>query len=410
MREKWKTIKGSSKYEVSNEGRVRNKRSGLILKEKIDRYGYPTISVINDRGKKIYRTAHRYVAENWIPNPKKLPQVNHINGDKTFNHPKNLEWVSAKDNVVHSFVNLLNTNTSHVSLFDLVTSEETFYRSVKDLGRKLGIFASSIIPLIKMSELNPVLGRYVIKLHDEAAMDDRSNTRAFGRRVFVYDEVTDKKTFYSSVLLAAYHTGVRALSNLKTRGVLRIAGYQLSFFEEDVGELSSVSKDELLEKRRKYLLTPYRSIKLAYSAYDYYTKEEFKFNSLPELAVWLDQAEPKHRRATRTSTSTALGQCGKAGKTGLHKGYGIKSDLYEYDWFPYTEETILSNRNGFKAPHIFYRITRGSKSELVIGHKMLCQAIGYRHDKSFQSFDYEVAVKSLNDPNLSVKRLNKPIP
>lgn len=45
---------------------------------------------------------YRLVAETYIPNPDNLPQVNHIDKDKTNNQVSNLEWVSAQRNIEHS--------------------------------------------------------------------------------------------------------------------------------------------------------------------------------------------------------------------------------------------------------------------------------------------------------------------
>lgn len=47
-------------------------------------------------------SVHRLVATAFIPNPKRLPQVNHLDGNKLNNHVANLEWCDAYDNVMHA--------------------------------------------------------------------------------------------------------------------------------------------------------------------------------------------------------------------------------------------------------------------------------------------------------------------
>lgn len=98
-------------YEVSNLGCVRsierevnNSRSGKpfikkgnLLKISTNR-GYKEITICNKRYK-----IHRIVAEAFIPNPEKLPCINHKNGIRSDNTLSNLEWISYSDNNLHSF-------------------------------------------------------------------------------------------------------------------------------------------------------------------------------------------------------------------------------------------------------------------------------------------------------------------
>ena len=87
-------------YQVSNYGRVRNKKTGKILKPYLTR-GYHRVSLYNDLGRKC-KLVHRLVAKAFLPNPHDKPAVNHINGCKTDSNLSNLEWVSASENMSHA--------------------------------------------------------------------------------------------------------------------------------------------------------------------------------------------------------------------------------------------------------------------------------------------------------------------
>jgi hypothetical protein len=82
----WKKIDGFETYSVSNKGRVRNDVTGRVLKPSSVR-GYQLVMLCP--GRKMTRV-HRLVAQAFIPNPDNLPQVNHINEDKTDNRVENL--------------------------------------------------------------------------------------------------------------------------------------------------------------------------------------------------------------------------------------------------------------------------------------------------------------------------------
>ena len=95
-------------YFVSNMGRILSRKYyghpkwGLLNPARSGKSaqkgtGYPQVVLYID-GKKVRPKVHRLVAEHFIPNPKKLPQVDHLNGNTMDNRAENLEWVSNTEN------------------------------------------------------------------------------------------------------------------------------------------------------------------------------------------------------------------------------------------------------------------------------------------------------------------------
>jgi len=118
-KEIWKNIKGCENYKVSNFGNV----IGLKLKTNFgstfktyperkikpwtDKKGYKYIDISLYPKKKRF-LLHRLVAYHFIDNPKDLPQINHIDGDKSNNKVDNLEWCTSKHNINHAIKTGLN--------------------------------------------------------------------------------------------------------------------------------------------------------------------------------------------------------------------------------------------------------------------------------------------------------------
>ena len=112
-------IPGYEGYQVSNYGRVRNKKTGKILKPYITNKGYYTVGFWTD-GKKKRLSIHRLVAKAFLPNPNNLPEVNHINGCKTDNSVCNLEWASGRNNVLHAYrTKLRKTKLSEIQVAEI---------------------------------------------------------------------------------------------------------------------------------------------------------------------------------------------------------------------------------------------------------------------------------------------------
>jgi len=86
-------------------------RKGRLLKQSLNRKGYPCVTLKKLDGTQKVVCVHRLVALTFIPNPQNLPQINHIDGIKTNNNVSNLEWCTPQHNIVHAFKMGLNKAT-----------------------------------------------------------------------------------------------------------------------------------------------------------------------------------------------------------------------------------------------------------------------------------------------------------
>lgn len=165
---KIKDIKEFKDYTIDTEGNVYSKRKHKCLKQTINKYGYCKVTLQKDKYKKMY-SVHRLVAEAFIPNYNKLPQVNHIDGDKQNNHVANLEWCTAKHNMNEAVrtglfdnckkIQKENAVKNNLNKYHILANEVTkkkvaqydkqnnllnTYESISEASRKTGITITSI--------------------------------------------------------------------------------------------------------------------------------------------------------------------------------------------------------------------------------------------------------------------------
>lgn len=146
----WKTCTINPKYEVSSDGRIRNKNRGNILKNRLTKFGYLEVclsDVALKRGHKYWRV-HRLVALEFVPNPDDKPHIDHIDGNRVNNHASNLRWCTNDEN--HAFPLATqrkrygHKNMKAVAQYTKENHLVARFNSIKEASRETGICPDTI--------------------------------------------------------------------------------------------------------------------------------------------------------------------------------------------------------------------------------------------------------------------------
>lgn len=144
LKEKGFDVKPYYQYYISSCGKVFGCK-GEQMKTQISNRGYERIW-LTINGKRERHSVHRLVALNFVPNPEKKLEVNHIDGNKLNNNASNLEWCTRSENEQHAWKNGLKTNLvkgkfgkDHVASRPFICIETgKIYYCQRELAEELG--------------------------------------------------------------------------------------------------------------------------------------------------------------------------------------------------------------------------------------------------------------------------------
>lgn len=172
-KEIWKLLPNSKGYCVSNFGRIKrltrkvwnpNNNSWNTIKEHEiqpntnNSKGYERVQIYyKNNNKKVTEFVHRLVALLFVVNPNidKFNQVNHLDGNKTNNHWKNLQWCTNQMNMSHSWNKLNNRKRGKDAIIGISSRKLTENivkslpellktKSITEVAKELGVSVSTI--------------------------------------------------------------------------------------------------------------------------------------------------------------------------------------------------------------------------------------------------------------------------
>lgn len=108
MLESWKVSSLYIKYEVSNFGKIRNRKTKRLKKFQLGAGGYLYTTLQLSSGKQRPCLVHIVIATEWVTGQSAINNtVHHKDDDKTNFYPSNLEWIPHSDNDKHTYDNNL---------------------------------------------------------------------------------------------------------------------------------------------------------------------------------------------------------------------------------------------------------------------------------------------------------------
>lgn len=142
----WRDICGyEGFYQVSNQGHIRSvdrvcngvRVKGIAKNPSTNRDGYLFVN-LRRNGKQRMLLVHRLVAQAFVDNKQRKPEINHIDGDKSNNNAKNLEWVTSMENIDHALNNGLIQSKA------VIMDNRIQFTSIRQCAKFVGVDKSEI--------------------------------------------------------------------------------------------------------------------------------------------------------------------------------------------------------------------------------------------------------------------------
>lgn len=146
LKKRFKFIPGYTRYGISEDGDVINYQSRNLLAKYTDEAGYLMFGITPDVGKRTIAGQHRLLALAFLKYDARVCRldVNHVDGNKSNNCLKNLEWANRKRNCDHAYSTGLRTDNCKVLVRNSFTGFVREYYSLEEAARQLDLDGETI--------------------------------------------------------------------------------------------------------------------------------------------------------------------------------------------------------------------------------------------------------------------------
>lgn len=156
-------VLGLENYYATDCGDIYSRKTGRF--KKLTQFknwaGYMRVGLFVNN-KRVTYSVHRLIALTFIKNPNNLPQVNHIDGNKSNNNVNNLEWCSLSQNVKHAYKNnLIKPKTTKVIQYTKDMKKIKIWDSINEIEKHLKINHSNIVTVCKQNTNRKYAGGYI---------------------------------------------------------------------------------------------------------------------------------------------------------------------------------------------------------------------------------------------------------
>ena len=135
----WKDCDSFPKYQVSNLGNIRNKKTKRLITPQQSKEGYMHVGLYKDHSNRVNVYVHRLVAEAFLDGGGLNMDVDHILGNKADNRADRLVWVTRSENIKRAFDSGLKHPISHPNSKPVkIVETDEVYPSLRSCAKAIG--------------------------------------------------------------------------------------------------------------------------------------------------------------------------------------------------------------------------------------------------------------------------------